>query len=195
MRGNPHNSACHEMACGLSPRVRGNLGNCPVGISCGGSIPACAGEPRRGADRLRAVRVYPRVCGGTPLGALCLKTPRGPIPACAGEPAPVDSRGTERMVYPRVCGGTHPRFGWPAPPPRSIPACAGEPHPGLCPGRLWTVYPRVCGGTRAGDMAHGDVVGLSPRVRGNRRSDRFVQPLSGSIPACAGEPAGSNHFQ
>ena len=72
--------------------------------------------------------------------------------------------------------------------PRSIPACAGEPA-GLRSRMLrkW-VYPRVCGGTTL--RAHHDVqmLGLSPRVRGNhpkhnRRYTRFR-----SIPACAGEP-------
>ena len=30
-----------------------------------GSIPACAGEPRMGADVRTQDKVYPRVCGGT----------------------------------------------------------------------------------------------------------------------------------
>ena len=31
------------------------------------SIPACAGEPRAAGSANAAQRVYPRVCGGTPL--------------------------------------------------------------------------------------------------------------------------------
>ena len=50
---------------GLSPRVRGN----PEAVSehhlSSGSIPACAGEPKRGPRRVGLSRVYPRVCGGT----------------------------------------------------------------------------------------------------------------------------------
>jgi len=72
----------------------------------------------------------------------------------------------------------------------SIPACAGEP--GLPPLRpLWVgVYPRVCGG--AVPMIHEGVSarGLSPRVRGSLTPTRTPGKSSGSIPACAGEPAG-----
>ena len=51
---------------GLSPRVRGNPCE-PLTIQLiHGSIPACAGEPRRSDICRRQVRVYPRVCGGTP---------------------------------------------------------------------------------------------------------------------------------
>ena len=50
------------------------------------------------------------------------------------------------------------------------------------------VYPRVCGGTigtRSEDEGHW---GLSPRVRGNRSRCGCFRAVSGSIPACAGEP-------
>ena len=51
---------------GLSPRVRGNQGDHSRSAAACGSIPACAGEPRRNAIWLNQVKVYPRVCGGTP---------------------------------------------------------------------------------------------------------------------------------
>ena len=53
---------------GLSPRVRGNPRppSAPLGRS--GSIPACAGEPGSITPRRNTGRVYPRVCGGTPVG-------------------------------------------------------------------------------------------------------------------------------
>ena len=85
------------VAAQLSPRHR--------------SIPACAGEPaiQTGVHHgHQVVRVYPRVCGGTP------------SPGCVGNPG--------ARVYPRVCGGT--RDGLEDPGllrDRSIPACAGEP--------------------------------------------------------------------
>ena len=59
---------CHRhspFSEGLSPRVRGNQFGFRVVASGGGSIPACAGEPREGVYRRREVGVYPRVCGGT----------------------------------------------------------------------------------------------------------------------------------
>ena len=50
---------------GLSPRVRGNPADSTHALNAQGSIPACAGEPRRGFPLSTAARVYPRVCGGT----------------------------------------------------------------------------------------------------------------------------------
>ena len=55
---------------------------------------------------------------------------------------------------------------------RSIPARAGEPH-GLRDRETTPeqVYPRACGGTatRVDITLQASGVGLSPRVRGNRR--------------------------
>ena len=51
-----------------------------------------------------------------------------------------------------------------------------------------TVYPRVCGGTAIPLVLVVSVLGLSPRVRGNRSNRRNQDVASGSIPACAGEP-------
>ena len=111
-------------------------------------------------------------------------------------------------VYPRVCGGTRksrcrcvyssglsPRVrgnqGLLADRQRragSIPACAGEPPATRQAVSRVGVYPRVCGGT-------GKIVslilpspGLSPRVRGNPDGWLLSRPVTGSIPACAGEP-------
>ena len=50
---------------GLSPRVRGNLGNSPENLQLVRSIPACAGEPAAAFATPAARAVYPRVCGGT----------------------------------------------------------------------------------------------------------------------------------
>ena len=50
---------------GLSPRVRGNLPGARRERQPGGSIPACAGEPRRARGSPSGGGVYPRVCGGT----------------------------------------------------------------------------------------------------------------------------------
>ena len=92
---------------GLSPRVRGNQPNIRPTRPRMGSIPACAGEPWSTPMLAAMSSVYPRVCGGTVLGAgdsagdeglsprvrgnLILtggaELPEGSIPACAGEPA------------------------------------------------------------------------------------------------------------
>ena len=136
-----------------------------------GSIPACAGEPRRPASRPSRRRVYPRVCGGTrrrqynssPLSGLSPRV-RGNLDA--------DHREEER--------------------PWSIPACAGEPPWRYARRRSQAVYPRVCGGTQIEQTAGASSSGLSPRVRGNLSGIRLLLVLDRSIPACAGEPAGND---
>ena len=153
---------------GLSPRVRGNLSPPTDHQQPEGSIPACAGEPRIGADGKAPNRVYPRVCGGT----------------AAMNSSPVAAAG----LSPRVRGNPSQavwrwrRWG-------SIPACAGEPRVETQKALVRRVYPRVCGGTQPTALRVGDGFGLSPRVRGNPRGHQAVLPRVRSIPACAGEPA------
>ena len=48
---------------GLSPRVRGSLGQQLQSARHGGIIPACAGKPDVGGHAVRHLRDYPRVCG------------------------------------------------------------------------------------------------------------------------------------
>ena len=50
------------------------------------------------------------------------------------------------------------------------------------------VYPRVCGGTCESAASSSALSGLSPRVRGNQQQQPVDGLVSGSIPACAGEP-------
>ena len=96
----------HKQGDGLSPRVRGNHGRRLRTGAIFGSIPACAGEPRRLNLCVPLMTVYPRVCGGTTIvlsGVGCppglsprvrgnlifqlnLLTSIRSIPACAGEP-------------------------------------------------------------------------------------------------------------
>ena len=132
---------------GLSPRVRGNQKKNDTSLSLRGSIPACAGEPAAANADYHAGRVYPRVCGGTRISC---DPGRGAIP-----------------LSPRV-RGNRPHTAWRTPAARSIPACAGEPAWISPPTTPWTVYPRVCGGTSMTWAAGAGMLGLSPRVRGNR---------------------------
>ena len=156
-----------ENATGLSPRVRGNRLLFVAEKVAGGSIPACAGEPKTAAMCWRARMVYPRVCGGTPHQATQGARPEG--------------------LSPRV-RGNRPRLRLPAGGVGSIPACAGEPPRPQGPVDRVEVYPRVCGGTLLADRIAVVSPGLSPRVRGNPAESRLPQKLPGSIPACAGEP-------
>src|SRR5690606_39736896 len=71
---------------------------------------------------------------------------------------------------------------------RTIPACAGEPLQSLIQAETLRDYPRVCGGTSIRPSMDSRVLGLSPRVRGNRIEPHRVAFACGTIPACAGEP-------
>ncbi len=154
---------------GLSPRVRGNRDTGAGHTRLARTIPACAGEPRRGIARLASRRDYPRVCGGT-----------------------IGRGGNENRntgLSPRVRGNLWLADQWVGG-ERTIPACAGEPRrkDGRRAGRR--DYPRVCGGTMALTRCWVMPWGLSPRVRGNHsNAAALFQPL-GTIPACAGEPHG-----
>ncbi len=132
-----------------------------------GSIPACAGEPRKFPTACCASRVYPRVCGGTSSCCWSVKAALG--------------------LSPRVRGNRHPQR-LPRLLNRSIPACAGEPLSSLFCTNFAKVYPRVCGGTSGRQALHRIQGGLSPRVRGNHAAAIERLKRERSIPACAGEP-------
>ncbi len=72
---------------GLSPRVRGNLSGLRSDSRVGGSIPACAGEPKASSHTPRGYRVYPRVCGGTLRTADLDARQAGLSPRVRGNPA------------------------------------------------------------------------------------------------------------
>ena len=166
--GTVYRFRAHTAADGLSPRVRGNHEPGGASVRGGGSIPACAGEPRGRMGGATRGRVYPRVCGGTQ----AFVAPGDCVPG----------------LSPRVRGNRRPRAP-PRPADGSIPACAGEP-PGPATTRASSrVYPRVCGGTCWGLSLATSIQGLSPRVRGNHPAPRAVDSTDRSIPACAGEPA------
>ena len=152
---------------GLSPRVRGNHVYVVSAPWQHGSIPACAGEPFFCPLQREAIRVYPRVCGGTWSDLAGEQIAEGLSPRVRGNPFTGGGGGSD--------GG-------------SIPACAGEPWPGASLRYRCRVYPRVCGGTPFRVQSNDNVPGLSPRVRGNPLPRPVKRQCAGSIPACAGEP-------
>ena len=155
-----------QMLMGLSPRLRGNdLRVCNL-QGPQGSIPALAGERSQGTRNRSRSRVYPRACGGTNSVKPDKLDPEGLSPRLRGNV----------LKYPsvrHVCG--------------SIPALAGERdyHPEFC--STPRVYPRACGGTPFTSIQGNFCRGLSPRLRGNGLAKGWSRPLSGSIPALAGE--------
>ena len=152
---------------GLSPPTRGNPRVKVVAPNLEGSIPAHAGEPRRGLCPLWRRGVYPRPRGGT-YGRLFVR--RGGV----GLSPP--TRGN-RLVRPRS-------ISWLG----SIPAHAGEPFSRASRTRPCWVYPRPRGGTASQIVDLPKPTGLSPPTRGNRSEGAFGDRRQGSIPAHAGEP-------
>ena len=135
----------------------------------------------------------------------------GSIPANAGEPDSRQRSTWRGWVYPRERGGTQQQqqgggyAGGLSPRTRgnpwstccwlarggSIPANAGEPRRTVPSGGNPRVYPRERGGTDSIMSDAKKYEGLSPRTRGNLTALRTGNVESGSIPANAGEPAGS----
>ena len=154
-------------AWGPSPRVRGILRPASRATPWPRSIPACAGNPSPLCPRSSGPRVHPRVCGESAGGPMSLGKALGPSPRVRG----IRDRFEDQ---PRVEG--------------SIPACAGNPKLTSWHGLLSRVHPRVCGESLDLHLVVEVVDGPSPRVRGIPRRVVRSNPLSGSIPACAGNP-------
>ena len=153
---------------GRSPRVRGSRRRGGGHGRREGSIPACAGEPPpRGLNRGHP-GVDPRVCGGARHRNDVIGVDGGRSPRVRGSHAELDRGPGE--------------FG-------SIPACAGEPVGALAVLHDDRVDPRVCGGAVDATGPQRGGSGRSPRVRGSPGAGWARPCASGSIPACAGEPA------
>ena len=152
---------------GLSPRGRGNPNQAVHDTNDAGSIPAWAGEPPRQPSAGTGAGVYPRVGGGTPMRYLCPITGAGLSPR---------GRGNRQRGY-----RTGHALG-------SIPAWAGEPRLARSRSGKVAVYPRVGGGTPKPSWTCRNLLGLSPRGRGNPSRNTRPTGSKGSIPAWAGEP-------
>ena len=152
---------------GLSPQVRGNPRRMRGIAHVPGSIPAGAGEPTPLSLAGARIGVYPRRCGGTEF--------------------PVEHRLPFPGLSPQVRGNPDHQAGDCAD-AGSIPAGAGEPSPPGSTLPRCRVYPRRCGGTGLALLGTKRPAGLSPQVRGNRRSGEVGREGPGSIPAGAGEP-------
>ena len=132
-----------------------------------GSIPACAGEPRRASAFPQSTRVYPRMCGGAVTMVRDDYAAKGLSPHVRGSPQDQ----WDGLLLPG-----------------SIPACAGEPSSRMAAFRRPWVYPRMCGGAHRPARMRPIFTGLSPHVRGSPARAPFRSPSEGAIPACAGEP-------
>jgi len=152
---------------GLSPRVRRHPLHLPVLAPDQGSISACAEAPHHPDHNLSSLKVYLRVCGGTPLFATFLSKPSGLSPRVR--------RHRKLNVVKRDDTG-------------SISACAEAPERNRRPIMGLEVYLRVCGGTPATTCQEQDATGLSLRVLRQRATvcRRACSPhiLRGSVEKC-----------
>ena len=131
---------------GLSPRLRGNPQLYIIKAVQIRSIPAPAGEPRRGDGNDYICGVYPRACGGTTFHPNRSAASYGLSPRLRGNP--------KSTRTPLIRAG-------------SIPAPAGEPPVVDVQSPAVGVYPRACGGTDMRSDTEVYQAGLSPRLRGN----------------------------
>ena len=159
---------------GRSPRARGSHQPVYVYTLDGRSIPACAGKPQWPGRRSTNARVDPRVRGEaenvTPLGAV----DSGRSPRARGSP----TQGPQALPHGR-----------------SIPACAGKPADRDGNAEVIVVDPRVRGEAARARQRASSVGGRSPRARGSLQFCNCVECLRGSIPACAGKPAGGGRIR
>ena len=88
--GAARNDRTERVEAGPSPRVRGSPGIRLLFGPTQGTIPACAGEPRRRFDRLYGFGDHPRVCGGAGGRPWGHGPDGGPSPRVRGSLAPVD---------------------------------------------------------------------------------------------------------
>ena len=154
-----------DAAVGSSPRVRGTPVFSPSVCVRFGIIPACAGNTRVLALRLREVRDHPRVCGEHSAGLSARQTAVGSSPRV---------RGTHGQL-----GVLHHDVG-------IIPACAGNtPRSSSCSARRRD-HPRVCGEHEFSASSSAIRAGSSPRVRGTPHRRAAEGARRGIIPACAG---------
>ncbi len=153
---------------GPSPRGRGNLGARQKISASWRAIPAWAGEPGAGIDKGRGWRGHPRVGGGTFDAGLRTFVDEGPSPRGRGNPDGLKKR--------------HPDFG-------AIPAWAGEPRCAHDDAVTVWGHPRVGGGTAYAGRSRDEILGPSPRGRGNHLFCHTAFVKNGAIPAWAGEPS------
>ena len=152
---------------GSSPRVRGTLEVHVGRPTVTGIIPACAGNTSQASARYDATWDHPRVCGEHAGEILDKLRKWGSSPRVRGT--------RQKMVPSRVNG-------------RIIPACAGNTprHRPAHSALNARDHPRVCGEHREGAEDAGHRQGSSPRVRGTPAGLPCTRPISGIIPACAG---------
>ena len=150
---------------GSSPRMRGTLVSWTFIVSSLGIIPAYAGNTTRLPWRLRAFRDHPRVCGEHVVCMMTTEPSQGSSPRMRGTP--------RRDGKMRHAG-------------RIIPAYAGNTGEDYWQAYRGGDHPRVCGEHVTSPLVAVTLPGSSPRMRGTLAWAISISPLTGIIPAYAG---------
>ncbi len=164
--GDSKEAAGRSIGRGRSPRGRGRPVNRWAPCSCGGSIPAWAGETSSASRTAARWRVDPRVGGGDTSSQWIISAVSGRSPRGRGRP-----QAQARRFHPL----------------RSIPAWAGETAATRPAAAARAVDPRVGGGDPLPIAGAIPRLGRSPRGRGRRVDGPVRVGNIGSIPAWAGE--------
>ncbi len=147
--GSPFNVHIRWAIAGLSPPTRGIQTEQKMRQDNGRSIPAYAGDPAKARRYRLAVRVYPRLRGGSGspkpdylrvtglspptrgirLGINPRVTMWGSIPAYAGDPVRSKEWRDICRVYPRLRGGSPLQLAFQCPYPGLSPPTRGIPQP------------------------------------------------------------------
>ena len=171
---------------GLSPRLRGNHRHRQRERARHGSIPALTGKPAAELATVQAFRVYPALTGKP--GRVKIYCRVGEVyPRAYGETGiRAPRRWPGAGLSPRLRGNLELRPGQGLR-PGSIPALTGKPRIRKRCAPSGRVYPRAYGETPQAQPVQSEFVGLSPRLRGNRRWRNEHGVWVGSIPALTGE--------
>ena len=165
-------SAISVALAGLSPPTRGILVSGFPYRALEGSIPAYAGDPAGSPPCRIYGKVYPRLRGGSGIGAASPARYGGLSPPTRGIHAALARVG-------QYLG--------------SIPAYAGDPRKRTRGTSTAEVYPRLRGGSAINIPSIAVASGLSPPTRGIREHIRQGRIRAGSIPAYAGDPRIAYH--
>ena len=130
-------------------------------------IPTCVGQPLSCRQTLVDIRAYPHVCGATDITYEYYIYIKGLSPRVWGNPC---------QPVPAVWSD------------RPIPTCVGQPQRESMAYPVRWAYPHVCGATVSTMTAGLSLVGLSPRVWGNRLWTVAGRQSAGPIPTCVGQP-------
>ncbi len=204
--GNTSGSELLCAYCPVHPRACGEHQVCrEIALHLHGSSPRMRGTPHCGTGQLGAERFIPAHAGNTAQAAVGNLSSRF-IPAHAGNTYPLRAIHAPCPVHPRACGehkrrsqimathrGSSPRMrgtrAHPSRPERCsrfIPAHAGNTFFRSLAIRQRPVHPRACG-EHAGRAAACTISsGSSPRMRGTRRSQEWMDTDGRFIPAHAG---------